>query len=68
VKRRIGENLAWDLEYEGDATGSGDIKENEDGEYWVSFTVQKGDEVIILVEEAKSLEDAIDKIREVAEE
>jgi hypothetical protein len=68
VKRRIGENLAWDLEYGGDATGSGDIKKNEDGEHWVSFTVQKGDEVIILVEEAKSLEDAIDKIREVAEE
>jgi hypothetical protein len=41
VKRRIGEKLAWDVEYEGDVTGSGDIEENEDGKYWVSFTVQK---------------------------
>jgi hypothetical protein len=39
VKRRIGEKLVWDVEYEGDVTGSGDIEEeNEDGKYWVSFT------------------------------
>jgi hypothetical protein len=68
VKRRIGEKLAWDVEYEGDVTGSGDIEENEDGKYWVSFTVQKKNGVAILVKEAKSLKDAIDRIKEVAEE
>jgi hypothetical protein len=68
VKRRIGEKLAWDVEYEGDVTGSGDIEENEDGKYWVSFTVQKKNGVAILVEEVNSLKDAIERIKEVAEE
>jgi hypothetical protein len=69
VKRRIGEKLVWDVEYEGDVTGSGDIEEeNEDGKYWVSFTVQKKNGVAILVEEVNSLKDAIDRIKEVAEE
>jgi hypothetical protein len=68
VKRRIGEKLAWDVEYEGDVTGSGDIEENEDEKYWVSFTVQKRNGVAILVEEVKSLKDAINRIKEVAEE